>query len=119
MNGAIIISWGASIPGREAKGLEVFGDALARFDGYAKNGRVHSHREYFALTGRDGGYVIIDGELDELTTILTEDETITLNAQAAAVVNDFHVQLVGGGTEDAVQQVMGTYTGALQTIGYL
>ena len=25
MNGAVVIRWGASIPGREAKGLEVFG----------------------------------------------------------------------------------------------
>ena len=43
MNGALIVTWGSNVPGREAKGLEVFGKALAHFDELAKKGRIHGH----------------------------------------------------------------------------
>ncbi|HEY7176347.1 MAG TPA: hypothetical protein VH442_15635, partial [Micromonosporaceae bacterium] len=66
MNGAVKISWGASVPGREATGLTVFGDAIAYFEGMSKQGRVHGHREYFSVAGGFGGFMMIDGELDEL-----------------------------------------------------
>ena len=60
MNGAVVIRWGASVPGREAKGLEVFGNAVMRFEEYLKAGRIHSHREFFSLTGQDGGFMIVE-----------------------------------------------------------
>ena len=42
---------GAPVRGREMKSLEVFGKSLAYWDEKAKEGRVHGHHEYFALTG--------------------------------------------------------------------
>jgi hypothetical protein len=119
MTGAVVIRWGANIPGREAKGLEVFGKAVERFEGFAKQGRIHGHREYFALTGRDGGFMIIEGEVDELSKIATEPETLSLNAQAASIVQDFEVQLYGGGTDQSTQELMGNYVASLQSIGYM
>jgi hypothetical protein len=118
MNGAIHISWKASIPGREAKGLEIFGAALERFEGLLKQGRIQSHEEYFAVTGTDGGFMLVRGELEELVKISIEAETLALNAKAAAIVQDFAVQIYGGGTDQAVQELMGTYVGSLQEIGY-
>src|SRR4029079_2171427 len=56
MTGAVLVRWGANIPGRERKGLEVFGRAIARFEQLAKQGRIHSHSEYIALTGEVGGF---------------------------------------------------------------
>lgn len=119
MNGLIQISWKSSIPGREAKGLEVFGKALERFEALAKAGRIESHHEYFAVTGAEGGVMNVTGNLDELLKIAAEPETLALNAQAAAIVNDFHIQIFGGGTDQAVQELMGNYVGSLQEIGYL
>jgi len=118
MNGAIHISWKAGIPGREAKGLEVFGAALERFEGHLKQGRIHSHEEYFAITGEDGGFMLVRGELEELIKISIEPETLALNAKAAAIVQDFRIQIYGGGTDQAVQELMGTYVSSLQEIGY-
>ena len=118
MNGAIQISWKASIPGREAKGLEVFGAALERFEGLLKQGRIHSHEEYFSVTGTEGGFMLVRGELEELVRISVETETLALNAKAAAIVQDFTIQLYGGGTDQAVQELMGQYVGSLQEIGY-
>lgn len=119
MTGALVIRWGQAIAGREAKSLQVFGAAIARFDDYAKQGRIHGHREYIALSGRDGGFMIADGEVEELAKIMSEDATLTLNSQASAIVADFEVQLYAGGSAETLQQVIGLYGTALGEIGYL
>ncbi|MCW2601130.1 MAG: hypothetical protein JWM02_2959 [Frankiales bacterium] len=119
MNGAIQISWKAGIPGRESKGLEVFGSAVARFEALAKEGRIHTHQEYFAVTGKDGGFMLVTGELPELLKLAAEPETLALNAQAASIVQDFDIQIFGGGTDQSVQELMGTYMGSLQQLGYM
>jgi hypothetical protein len=117
--GAVRISWGAPVAGREAKGLEVFGAALERFEELAKSGRIHSHKEYFSLTGPSGGMMMIEGEVDELMKMLAEPETIALNSKAEAITQDFTITLYGGGTDKAVQDLMGTYMTAMQETGYL
>ena len=118
MNGAMHISWKASIPGREAKSIEVFGAALERFEGLMKQGRIHSHEEYFALTGGEGGFMLVRGDIEELQKISIEPETLALNAKAASIVQDFTIELYAGGSDQAVQEMMGTYIGSLQEIGY-
>ena len=119
MTGATVITWGAGVPGREAKGLEVFGKALAHFEGLAKQGRIHSHKEYFALTGREGGFMIVEGDLTELLKIVGEPETVTLNAEAGAIVQDFTITVYGGGSDQAVGDLITSYTGAVKGLGYM
>jgi len=119
MNGAIMIRWGTSIPGRENASLDVFSGAINRFETLTKEGRIHGHREYISLTGRDGGFALLEGEVDELTKILVEEDTLRLNSQATAVVEDFEVHAFAGGTDQTIQQLMGTYTASLHDIGYL
>ena len=119
MNGAVLIRWGASVPGREAASLDVFGRAINRFETLTKQGRLHGHREYVSVTGRDSGFAILDGEIEELTKILTEEDTLKLNAQAGAIVEDFEVQAYVGGTDQAVQEQLTSYTASLREIGYL
>jgi hypothetical protein len=119
MNGAVVVRWGANVAGREAKGLEVFGNAVAHFEGLLKAGRIHSHKEFFAVTGGDGGFMIAEGELSELLAITAEEDTLRMNAQAAAIVQDFEVQVYGGGTDQAIQGLVGLYANGMQEIGYL
>lgn len=119
MNGAIVIRWGATVPGREAKSLDVFGAAVERFEGLMKQGRIHAHREFFGITGREGGFMLVEGHLDELLKISAEPETIALNVKAGAIVEDFEIQLYGGGNDQSVQEMMGTYTGSLGELGYM
>lgn len=119
MNGAIRISWGASVAGREATGLDVFGRAIAHFEGMAKQGRVHGHHEYFSVTGRTGGFMLIEGELDELMKILVEDDTLKLTDQASALVKDFRVDAYAGGSDQTTQQLIGNYTATLGELGYM
>ena len=122
MNGAIVLSWGTPVRGREAKSLEVFGQALAYFDALAKKGRVHNHHEYISLTGnvgKLGGFQIVDGELGELQKILTEEETQKLIYRAENIVENFTVQLFVGGNETSIQQSMTRWMEVLTEQGYL
>ncbi len=93
MNGAMLIRFGSGVPGREAKGIEVFGKAVGRFEELAKEGRIHGHREFFSITGRSSGFMILDGDLDELLKIAAEEATLRLNTQADDIVSDFEVQV--------------------------
>jgi hypothetical protein len=119
MTGAIVIRWAATVAGREAKGLEVLTNAVGHFDELQKEGRIHGHREYFSLTGSEGGFMIVEGEVAALLAIIAEDQTVKLNAKAAAVVKDFHIQVYGGGSDQAVQGMVGSYVSGLQDLGYL
>jgi hypothetical protein len=119
MNGAIMIRWGSAIPGREAASIEVFGRAVARFEDLAKQGRIHGHREFFSITGQESGFMIIDGELAELLKIVGEEDSIRLNVQAAAIVNDFGLEVFAGGTDQATQELVGTFSGSLRELGYM
>jgi hypothetical protein len=69
-----------------SQGLEVFGQAVARFEGFAKQGHISAHGECFAVSGASGGFMLVARELTELTRIMTEEETLALNAKAAAIV---------------------------------
>jgi hypothetical protein len=80
---------------------------------------VQGHREYFSVTGRDGGFLLLEGEVEELTKILTEEETLQLNNQASAVVEDFEIQAYIGGTDQATQELIGTFTSSLKQLGYM
>lgn len=119
MNGATIIRWGSGIPGREANGLDVFGKAVARMEELAKQGRIHSHKEFFALTGREGGFMIVEGEVEELLRVAAEPETLALNTKAGAIVQEFEVQVYAGGSDQAIQELIGNYTTSLSEIGYM
>jgi hypothetical protein len=119
MNGATVIRWGASVPGREAKGLEVFGDALSYFEGLSKKGRIQGHREYLSLTGREGGFMIVEGDTAELLKIVAEPETLALNTKAGAIVQDFEITVYAGGTDQAIQELIGTYSSSLASVGYM
>jgi hypothetical protein len=119
MTGAALIKWGGQVPGREAKSLEVFGKSIERFEQLTKEGRLHAHREYIALTGQAGGFTILEGEVEELQKILVEPETLMLNSQAGAIVTDFEITLYAGGTDKSIQDLIGTYMGAMGELGYL
>ncbi len=118
MQGAVVIRWEAAIPGREAEGLEIFGQAGGALRGFAKQGHISAHRECFAVSGANGGFMLVERELKELTRIMTEEETLALNAKPAGIVHDFE-KLSGGGSEQAVQRLMGNYTAGLQELGYM
>jgi hypothetical protein len=63
--------------------------------------------------------MLVEGDTKELLSLLAEPEVVSLNSQAEAVVNDFRIQVFGGGTDQAIQELMGTYSAAVGELGYL
>lgn len=122
VTGACVISWGQPVRGREGMGLETFGKAIARFEQLAKQGRIHSHKEYFAVTGNTGklsGFMIIEGQLDELFKINQEEEQARLLAESQAIVENFSIRFYAGGSDRAVQERVTTYGETLQALGLM
>ena len=113
-NGALIFTWGAAVRGREMKGLEVLGKALAFWDEQEKEGRIHSHREYFALTGnatKRTGTMVVEGELGELLRIQMEDESIRLQTEASQICENFCVEICEANSEDSINRYVQTLQG--------
>lgn len=122
MNGAIIITWGSNVPGREAKGLEVFGKALAHFDALAKSGRIHGHKEYLALTGNVdqlAGFMVVEGPLEELLKIQTEEATRALLIEGASITKGFTATVTSGGDEQSLTKEITLFTKTQQSLGYM
>jgi len=122
MNGALIITWGANVPGREAKGLEVFGKALAHFDELAKKGRIHGHKEYITLTGNVNqlaGVMVIEGPVDELLKLQTEEQTRALLIEGSTIAQNFTATVAAGGDEQTLTNEISLFTKTQQSLGYL
>ena len=119
MNGAVVVKWGNAVRGRETKALEVFGQAIGTFDAYAKAGRIYGHQEFIARTGKQNGFMLITGDLAELTKILGEDDVLKLNVAATTICEDFEINLYEGGTEQAIMESTQRYAGVLTDLGYL
>lgn len=118
MTGAIVISWGPPVRGREGKGLDVFGRAVEYFDDLAKAGRIHGHREFFSIQGVNG-FLIVEGDLAELLKIQAEDATLQLLMAAGAVVEDFELCVYEGGSEASLREGITRYAATLDDLGYL
>jgi hypothetical protein len=122
MQGALMISWANPVRGREAQSLESFSKALGYFEGLAKEGRIHGHREYFCLTGNSAsrsGFMIVDGELEELQKIQLEDENLRLMAEASSIVEGFEITLCSGGSDQAVGESVSRFVETMSSMGYM
>ena len=102
--GAVVITWGESQPGVTGdQGMGVFAEALGFYDALAKQGRITGYRVY-GSTGRSAGMLVVEGEIDELAKIQTEQETLKQLALGCAVVQDLRTELFIGGSPDDVTQ---------------
>lgn len=120
--GAIVVSWGAAVRGREVKALEVFGSALVMMEELTKEGRIHSHKEYFNVTGnasRFAGFQLIEGNIEELQRPQVDDRFRRLQQEAASIVENFTVTLAVGGSDQAIQGETTRFVEALQGLGYM
>jgi hypothetical protein len=115
-NGAIIITWGTSVRGREMQSLDVFGKSLAYWDEKAKEGRIHGHHEYFAISGNAterSGTMVIEGDLDELARLMVDEENVRLLGMAGQIVDNLDTQLCQANSDEAITQ----YVGVLSEMG--
>jgi len=104
-NGAIIITWGTPVRGREMQSLDVFGRSLAYWDEKAKEGKIHGHHEYFAISGnatQRAGTMVIDGDLGELAQLMVDEENTRLLAEASMIVDNLDTSLCEANSDEAI-----------------
>jgi hypothetical protein len=112
-NGAIIITWGTPVRGREMQSLDVFGRSLAYWDEKAKEGKIHGHHEYFSISGNAterAGTMVIDGDLGALAQLMVDEENTRLLAEASMIVDNLDTQLCEANSDEAITNYVGVLT---------
>jgi hypothetical protein len=110
----LFIGWGPPVHGREAKGLEVFNEALGFYETLQKSGTIESHE--VVLIGPHGGdlygFALLRGSEDDMATLRVDEEFQRLIARAGLIVERLGVvdAVVGDGVAGALsryQQAVG------------
>jgi hypothetical protein len=109
----LFIGWGAPIRGREAKGLDVFAEALAYYGKAEQEGRIES-QEPVLLNPHGGdlsGFILVRGSEAQITALRAEDEFERIVTRATLVVQN--VGVVDAALGDGLQASIGVYQAAV------
>lgn len=89
----VFIGWGDPIPGREAKGLEVFEESVAYWGRLQEEGQIESFEVVILYPhgGDLGGFALLRGSGESLDAIRASDEFNRLTARAGLVVGGLGV----------------------------
>ena len=102
----LFVGWGEPVTGREAKGLEVFGEALAYYAKADEDGRIESHETVLLAPhgGELAGFILARGSEGQIAALRAEDEFERITTRATLVVQNVGVvdAALGDGLEDAI-----------------
>jgi len=109
----LFVGWGDPVTGREAKGLEVFGEALAYYAKAEQDGRIESHET--VLLGPHGGelagFILVRGSAEQMAALRAEDEFERLNTRATLIVQNLGI--VDAALGDGLEAAIGVYQEAV------
>jgi hypothetical protein len=114
---ALVTTWGGGIAGREAKGLEVFMDALTFWGKQAADGRCSQPEVMFAEDGSNG-MLIVRGRSDALREIVESEEGEKLITKAQMIVQDLRSHWYYTGDEET-QRATRILAEAGNELGYM
>lgn len=106
---ALFLGWGENIPGREAKGLEVFNETLQYYGKLQQDGKIDSF-EPVLLNPHGGdldGFVLLKGDEAALNEIEAGEEFQRLIIRAGMVVRN--VGVLRGSVGEGLGTLMGLY----------
>lgn len=115
-NAALMMSYTKPIPGREAKAMEVFADALTIYGTLAADGKCAEPEVFHHLVG--GGMFLVKTEtIESAHEILGMDEVRKILDVAMFTVDDFNVEvMITGGN---LMSNMSLYTAIGTELGYI
>jgi len=117
--GAVVVSWGSAIPGRERGMLRVLRQALAYTEQLRADGRVEDTLLYVSKTGPNRDTLMLLGNLERLAGLLAEDDFEDLIQDGMLVVQDVQVALWAGGRPHTVTDGIDVHAGKLRDHGLL
>jgi hypothetical protein len=111
----LFISWGASVYGREERGLEVFNEAMGLYGRMQQDGRIESFDValFNPSTGLNG-YIALHGSVEQLNTIRDDDEFRRTLYDADLIVQD--LKMADGYTNAAIAKEMEMYQEAISKV---
>ena len=113
---ALFIGWGAPVRGREAKGLEVFGEAAQFFGQLQQDGTLESFD--VSLLGPHGGdlygFFLLRGGGEQLAALQSREDFLLLITRAGLVVEG--LGLVPAAVDEGIPQQIALYQQAVQEI---
>jgi hypothetical protein len=112
----LFIGWGAPIVGREAKGLEVFNEALAYYARLQQEGVIESF-ETALLEPHGGelqGFILLRGSEEGLARLRVDDEFVRMSTRASLIVEG--VGVVGAALGDGLETAITTYQQAISEL---
>ena len=113
---AMVTTWESSVPGREAKAIEVFMDYLTILGKQAADGNVSEPEAYLRYDG-SGGMGLVRGDSTVLMELWESDEFRDVLARAQLTVQNLHTELYAAG--DTVQDTVGNFTRVAGEMGYM
>src|SRR5919204_1219981 len=89
----LFIGWGAPVRGREARGLEVFNEALSYYGRLQQEGSIES-LDTVILEPHGGdlqGFFLLRGSQEKLAQLRVDDEFVSLSTRASLIVEGLGV----------------------------
>jgi hypothetical protein len=109
----LFIGWGEPVTGREAKGLEVFAEALGYYGKAEQDGRIESQEAVLLGPhgGEVGGFILVRGSEAQIAALRAEDEFEQITTRATLVVQN--VGVVEAALGDGLEAAIGVYQAAV------
>ena len=115
-NAAIVVMWGAHIPGRELKALGLFEEAVQYYAKLKEKGEIESAESVILRNpGADlGGFTIIRGDREKLLKMQTSPEARRFDNRSLLLLHNF--KTVEAFVGDGVQQMMTEWATAAKEV---
>ena len=102
----LFVGWGAPVRAREAKGLDVFNEALAFYGAKQESGAIESF-EVALLQPHGGdlsGFILVRGSAEQIESLRADEAFERINIRAGLVVERFGVvpALIGDGLTEGI-----------------
>lgn len=114
----LFISWGTAVRGREARGLEVFNEAMGMLGRMQQEGRIESFD--VALLEPNGdidGYVAVHGSVEQIAALRQDEEFLRSTADSVLIVDGLrHVE---GFTNEGIARQIAIYQQAIDQVPQL
>lgn len=111
----LFIGWGTAVRGMEARGLEVFNEALGLLGRMQQEGRIESFDVALLEPNADlNGYVQVKGSAEQITALRADEEFRRSTADAMMIVDQLrHIE---GATNEGVAREVATYQQAIERV---
>jgi len=112
----LFIGWGASVRGREERGLEVFNESVGLYGRMQQEGRIEGF-DVVLLNPHGGhleGYIELHGSAPQLAAVREDEEFKRTLVAASLIVDD--LRIVDGYANEGVAQEMTLYQEAVAQV---